>query len=70
MNEQKRMEKFYDTYAGEGGTMLRPLFVWDKDEDDNYLAPVARLLWAGWQAAQFGQLSFKFDLPTNSFGEK
>ena len=68
MNEQQRMEKFYETYGGEGGRMLEPFFDWSKDEHDDYIAPVTQMLWAAWQAAQYGQLSFKFT--ARAFGEK
>lgn len=67
MSEQQRMEDFYDNISGAG--QFRAHMVWSKDDDGMYAAPLARILWAGWQAAQFGQTSFNFDSP-GYFGEK
>ena len=63
MNEQKRMETFYDKYKVEYLVPFREFMRWDKDKDGEYEAPLAQLLWAGWQAAQFGQKSFDFGEP-------
>jgi hypothetical protein len=70
MNEQKRMEEFYDKYKY--AKEFRVFLVWDKDEDDEYIAPLPQLLWAGWQAAQHGQRSFDFGNEGKSefFGDK
>ena len=67
MKEQERMEQFYNNYRG--AAEFRAFLIWRKDEAGDYIAPLARMLWAGWQAAQHGQLSFDFDDP-GYFGEK
>ena len=70
MNEQKRMESFYDKYRG--SKEFRFFMKWDKDEDGEYEAPFARMAWAAWQAAQYGQRSFDFSGGEKSgfFGDK